>query len=192
MADRVKVAVGVGGRRGRSRRRRASILIGRAILDPRRAGWSEALTLGARMLPKTPVPGGRQRHRQLARQRRRERDRLVARVLGRTDSERIPDARMWALEIASAGVEDRAASWAERALLGCPTAEDISELLRHGFPLLAGLRGEKLAAYKRSARARVRAARAPLDVVGIAMQSARRGELVMPAHVLATTQKGTR
>jgi hypothetical protein len=177
-------------------------LIGRAILDPRRAGWSEALTLGARMLPKTPVPGGRRRRRQLARQRRRERDRLVYVALG--DGPTNPAARQLAstfgepfLRSMALTVNVEGPGWARRALLGRPTAEDISELLRHGFPLLAGLRGEMLAAYKRSASARARAARAPLDVVGIAMQSARRGELVeimMPAHVLATTptQKGTR
>lgn len=151
----VRVVTGVGGRRGRRRRHLASVEIGRAILDPRRAGWNEALALGARMLPKAPVPGGRRRRRQLARQRRKERDRLVA-LVNKDDptfTATRPSYRRDALEIASwhagRGCPPRCAGFAERALLGRPTAEDISELLRRGFPLHAGLRGAELAAHRR-------------------------------------------
>lgn len=91
------------------------------------------------------------RRRQLARQRRRERDRLarsIALDFGTVSNGII----MFARELAELHVNLSVSNWRHRAVLGVPTAEDISELLRRGFPLYAGLRGDMLAAYRRDRR----------------------------------------
>lgn len=118
---------------------------------------------------------GYRRRRQIARQRRKERDRLRQIAVMEAVARVLSDPPI-----------DPMDTWVNRGLQRRPSADERELLMLHGFPLHAGLRGEALREY----RATRRYQRALIESIDISPPTHRRACGAAPRCVCQSARHG--